>query len=187
MSLLSTTQRWGAVARLLHWIMAAGIIVNGVWGLWMVGIAPSMKKINVFALHKSIGLTLLALALLRLAWRLVDKHPKVEPAPRWQLLAARLTHVGLYGLILAIPLSGWWFNSASGYPLQWFKHFKVPALGGRDTDLAHIALAAHQYLFWLLVAALVLHIGAALKHHFVDRDNTLTRMLPLARRKPSSY
>ncbi len=184
MSALSNTQRWGTVARLLHWVMALGIIVNGAWGLWMVGLAPSMKKINIFALHKSIGLTLLALALLRLAWRMIDRHPQAEPAPRWQHLAARATHVGLYGLILAIPLSGWWFNSASGYPLQWFKRFNLPALGSHDSGLASIALAMHQYLFWLLIVVLVLHIGAALKHHYLDRDNTLARMLPFVRRRP---
>ncbi|MHC1480257.1 cytochrome b [Frateuria aurantia] len=184
MSVLSNTQRWGAVARIFHWVMALAIIVNGVWGLLMVAMAPSMSKIQVFALHKSIGLTVLALGLLRLAWRLFDHHPAAEPAPRWQQLAATLTHAGLYGLILAIPLSGWWFNSASGYPLQWFKRFNLPALGARNTDLAATAKNVHEYLFWLLVLVLVLHVGAALKHHYLDRDNTLLRMLPFARRKP---
>jgi cytochrome b561 len=181
MSLRSDGQRWGSAARFFHWIMALGILGNGVWGLLMTQMSPSMSKISVYALHKSIGLTVLALFLLRLLWRLFDRRPPDEPAPRWQQLAAHVTHGVLYLLIAAIPLSGWLFNSAHGYPLQWFKLFSVPALAAKNDDLAHLAHSVHLYLFWLLLLVLVAHVGAALKHHLIDRDNVLRRMLPFGR------
>jgi len=186
MRLRSDDRQWGAAIKFFHWVMALGILGNGVWGLLMVGMSPSMAKISVFALHKSIGLTLLALWLLRLAWRLGERAPPDEPMPRWQRWAAHATHVLLYLLIAAIPLSGWWFNSLHGYPLQWFKLFNLPALAAKNNDLARLAIAAHEYLFWLLVLVLVAHVGAAIKHHVFDRDNVLRRMLPFGRlRSPS--
>jgi cytochrome b561 len=184
MNLRSNHHQWGAVIKFFHWIMALGILGNGVWGLLMTGMSPSMSKISVYALHKSIGLTLLALLLLRLAWRMTERAPPDEPMPRWQRWTAHATHVLLYLLIAAIPLSGWWFNSLHGYPLQWFKLFNLPALAGKNPDLAHVAHAVHEYLFWLLLLVLVGHVGAALKHHVFDNDNVLRRMLPFGRPRP---
>jgi cytochrome b561 len=184
MSLRSNHRQWGAVIKFFHWIMALGILGNGVWGLLMTGMSPSMTKIGVYALHKSIGLTLLALLLLRLAWRITERAPPDEPMPRWQRRAAHATHVLLYVLIAAIPLSGWWFNSLHGYPLQWFKLFNLPALAAKNPELAHVAHAVHEYLFWLLLLVLVGHVGAALKHHVFDNDNVLRRMLPFGRPRP---
>ncbi|GLQ96908.1 cytochrome b [Dyella mobilis] len=181
MSLRSDNRQWGSVAKFFHWIVALGILANGVWGLLMTGMSPSMSKINVYALHKSIGLTILALFVLRVIWRLFDRAPPDEPAPRWQRLAAHATHVLLYGFVLALPLSGWLFNSLHGYPLQWFKLFNLPALAAKNQDLARTAHAAHEYLFYLLLLVLVAHVGAALKHHVFDQDNVLRRMLPFGR------
>ena len=181
MSLRSDNRQWGAVAKFFHWIVALGILGNGVWGLLMTGMSPSMSKINIYALHKSIGLTILALFALRVAWRLFDRAPPDEPAPRWQRLAAHATHVLLYGFILALPLSGWWFNSLHGYPLQWFKLFNLPALAAKNDELMHTAHAVHEYLFYLLLLVLIGHVGAALKHHVFDQDNVLRRMLPFGR------
>ncbi|MDE2157100.1 MAG: cytochrome b [Xanthomonadaceae bacterium] len=186
MSLRSNDRQWGAVARFFHWTMALGILGNGVWGLLMTEMKPSMSKISVYALHKSIGLTLLALLLLRLLWRSVDRRPPDEPAPRWQQRAAHLVHGVLYVLIAAIPLSGWWYNSLRGFALQWFKLFNLPALAGRNIDAAQFAHAVHEYLFWLLLLVLVAHVGAALKHHVFDRDNVLRRMLPFGRPRHDS-
>ena len=181
MSLRSDGRQWGSVAKFFHWVVALGILGNGVWGLLMTDMAPSMTKITVFALHKSIGLTILALFALRLAWRLYDRAPPDEPMPRWQRLAAHATHVLLYAFILAMPLSGWLFNSLHGYPLQWFKLFNLPALAAKNDDLSHLAGAVHEWLFYLLLLVLVAHAGAALKHHFFDQDNVLRRMLPFVR------
>jgi cytochrome b561 len=181
MSLRSNDRQWGSVAKFFHWITALLILGNGVFGLMMDLASTPMQKINWLALHKSIGLTVLALFLLRLLWRFGDKRPRDEPAPRWQHMAARATHAALYLLIVALPLSGWWFNSVAGKPLQFFKLFNLPALTEANHDVRRLTHELHEYLFWLLVLVLVSHIGGALKHHLIDRDNTLLRMLPFRR------
>ncbi|HUB88826.1 MAG TPA: cytochrome b, partial [Dyella sp.] len=145
----------------------------------------SMSKINIYALHKSIGLTVLGLFALRLAWRLYDGAPPDEPMPRWQRNMAHATHALLYLFILAMPLSGWLFNSLHGYPLQWFKLFNLPPLAAKNDALSHLAGEVHEWLFYLLLVVLAGHAGAALKHHFFDRDNVLRRMLPFARVRQS--
>lgn len=184
MPLKSDTNRWGAGARTLHWLMAVLIISLGIVGMYMTDLANSPQKIKIYALHKSIGLTVLALLLLRVAWRLADRRPADLPMPRWQALAARTVHALLYLLMFALPLSGWTYNSASGYPLQWFGLFNLPSLtGGAEPALKGLAHSVHEYGFYLLVLLLLAHVGAALKHHFIDRDDTLVRMLPLLRRR----
>lgn len=184
MSLRSDPSRWGLLARFFHWTMALAIIGNGLFGLLMDLAHGPMQKINWLALHKSIGLTVLALFLLRVLWRLVDRRPPDEPAPRWQQLSAHAVHGLLYVLMAAIPLSGWWFNSTSGKPLQWFKLFNLPALAAKSEPLADIAINVHATLFWILIALLIVHVGAALKHHVFDDDNVLRRMLPFGRPRP---
>ncbi|HEX5488119.1 MAG TPA: cytochrome b [Rhodanobacteraceae bacterium] len=165
--------------RAFHWLVAALILVQATIGLTMVDMGLTPAKVRVFALHKSIGLTILALVLLRIAWRLGERRPDDPSAtPPWQHRAARAMHLALYALILAIPLSGWWFNSASNAPLAWFGLFEVPSLtGGYAPVWKPRALLLHQALFWLLVALLVGHVGAALWHHFRQRDDVLLRML----------
>lgn len=183
MRLRSTEAGWGVLLRTFHWLIAALILIQAAIGLGMVQMGVTPAKVRVFALHKSIGLTILALALLRVAWRLGERRPAEPPAmPRWQRRAARAVHCALYALILAIPLSGWWFNSASNAPLAWFGLFPIPSLtGGYDPLWKPRALLAHQTLFWVLVGLLVVHVGAALWHHFVQRDEVLRRMLVGAR------
>lgn len=184
MALKSEANRWGAGARALHWIMAVLIICLGLVGLYMSDLPNSPQKIKIYAMHKSIGLTVLALLVLRLAWRMADRRPDEVPMPRWQALAARGVHGLLYVLMFALPLSGWLYNSASGYPLQWFSLFNLPSLsGGADPELKGLAHDIHVYGFYLLVLALLAHIGGALKHHFIDRDDALVRMLPRLRRR----
>lgn len=184
MKLRSNAYRWGAIAKFFHWTIALAILCNGVFGLSMDLAASPMQKINWLALHKSIGLTVLALALLRLLWRWRDGRPREAPAPRWQQWSARAVHALLYALIVAIPLSGWWFNSISGKPLQWFKQFNLPALVEKNDAMRHFAHGVHEYLFWFLLLVLVAHVGAALKHHVFDNDNVLRRMLPFAHLRP---
>lgn len=184
MALKSDDTRWGAAARTFHWLMAILIIVLGIVGLWMADQPNSLQKIKIYAIHKSVGLTVLALALLRLSWRLFDRRPRDVPMPAWQAYAAHATHALLYLLMLALPLSGWLYNSASGYPLQWFWSFNLPSLtGGADPALKAVAHAIHEWGFYVLVLLLLGHIGGALLHHFVEKDETLVRMLPLLRRR----
>ncbi|NII56545.1 cytochrome b [Luteibacter sp. SG786] len=186
MPLRSDHTRWSTVVKTFHWTMALLILGNGAFAYWMDGLKPSLHKINMFALHKSIGLTVLALFFLRLLWRAIDRRPPDEPAPGWQRVAAHVVHGFLYLLIVAIPLSGWAFNSAHGYPLQYFKLFNLPALVEKNEAWSEILENVHIYLFWFLLLVLVAHIGGALKHHVVDRDDTLRRMLPFGRAKRST-
>lgn len=183
MPLRSDTTRWSTVAKTFHWVMALLILGNGAFAFWMDGLKPSMHKIDMFALHKSFGLTVLALFLLRVLWRAIDRRPPDMPAPRWQQLAAHAVHGVLYLLIAAIPLTGWAFNSAHGFPLQYFKQFNLPALVEKNPALSDTLGTVHVWLFWLLLAVLVAHVGGALKHHVLDRDDTLRRMLPFGRAK----
>ena len=180
MQLRNPDHRWGAISMLLHWAIV-GLVGWLAWlGLTMVDMPPTPAKINAYALHKSLGLTLLALVTLRLAWRLFAGAPAPVPGtPAWQERIASATHWALYVLMFAIPISGWVFNSASGYPLQWFKAFNLPAIAGRSEELAALSVQVHEYAFWLLLLLVVAHAGAALHHHLFKGDDTLRRMLPV--------
>jgi len=171
--------RWGAVSIGLHWLVALGILGLVLVGLFMTEMPTSLNKVKVYALHKSIGITVLGLMLVRLVWRLMAGRPAPASAlPAWQEWAARLTHAGLYLGVFAMTISGWVYNSASNFPLRWFNLVSLPSLVEPDPELKAQALLVHQGALWLLLALICLHVGAALKHHFLDRDATLRRMLP---------
>ena len=178
MSLRNPLDRWGPVSQAFHWAIVALLLVMAYLGLTMTDLPTSAHKANVYALHKSIGLTVLALAALRLLWRLYAGRPRGLPMPRWQERVAALTHAALYLLLFAIPLSGWLINSTSGYPLRWFGLVRVPAIASRDAALNALAKDLHETLFWALAVVAALHAAAALWHHAVQRDATLARMLP---------
>jgi cytochrome b561 len=181
-ALRSTSVRWGAVARFFHWSVALLIVAQATIGLYMIGLPLSLAKLKIFLLHKSLGLTVFALVLLRLVWRLYDARP-LPPAgmANWQQRVARLTHLALYLLLVVMPLSGWVYNSASGFPLPWFGLFQLPAIAPTSKPLASAALLVHKTAFWSLLALLALHVGAALDHHWRVGDDVLRRMLPFAK------
>lgn len=175
----NTDERWGPVSQALHWLIVLLILVQGGIGLFMTEMRNSPGKIETYALHKSIGLTLLALVALRLLWRLYAGSPlAVAGMPRWQHRIAGLTHALLYALLVALPLSGWLFNSAAGFPLQWFGFFNLPDLAAADQDLRELAGDLHEWLFWALLAIALVHAAAAVYHHLFQQDATLARMLP---------
>lgn len=175
----NTRVRWGAVSQCLHWLIALLIVAIAVIGLTMGDLPNSPRKVSVYALHKSLGLTVLALAALRLAWRLHAGAPTHLPGtPGWQRWAASATHVLLYALMFLMPLTGWLLNSAAGYPLQWFGLFNLPALAAENPYLREQAEALHETGFWLLLVLVLGHAGAALYHHAFQGDDTLRRMLP---------
>lgn len=179
MPMRNTTERWGWVTIGIHWLTVLAVLGLVIVGLVMQELPNSPTKIQVYALHKSVGLTVLALTLLRLLWRLVAGAPPPVPGtPRWQVLAAQATHGALYVLLLAMPLSGWLYNSASGFPLKWFGLFGLPKLSGYDAEVKAFALEMHEWGFIALLALVALHAGAALWHHYSHRDATLARMLP---------
>lgn len=182
MPIKNTREQWGTVSKTLHWLIVLLILTMAWIGLRMGDMPSGPDKITTYAMHKSIGITILALVLLRIGWRLYAGAPDAVPGtPRWQERSAVLTHLMLYGLLLAMPLSGWILNSASGFPLQWFGLVNLPAIAGKDHDLHEVAEDVHEWLFWAMVALAVLHAAAAFYHHLFQRDATLTRMLPTRR------
>ncbi|GAB3031039.1 cytochrome b [Oleiagrimonas citrea] len=180
MPLRNESDRWGAVPQLFHWLIVLLILGQGVLGLVMVELPKRPSVFAVYNLHKSIGLTILALAVLRLLWRVFDRRPKPVPMPRWQHLGAEIMHWALYVLLFAVPLSGWLFDSATGLrPLFWWGVLRMPSLtGGAAPHLRELFEELHEVLFWALIALAALHAAAAIKHHLIDRDDTLRRMLP---------
>ncbi len=179
MSLKNTPDRWGSVSQLLHWLVVILILVMAYLGLTMEDLPSGPDKIKTYALHKSIGITILGLVSLRLLWRIYagTPHP-VSGTPAWQERIASLTHWAIYGLLFAMPLSGWVVNSAAGFPLQWFGMVNLPHIVGRDHDLHELAEDAHEIMFWALAWLVAAHAGAAFYHHIFQRDATLARMLP---------
>ncbi len=169
---------WGRFSIALHWLTFVLIVGLAVVGLTMGDLPTGKLKLQVFALHKSFGLTVLGLTALRIAWRLLERRPKLMPGPLWQRGVAAITHYGLYALLLLVPFSGWWYNSTAGFPLKWFGLFKLPPLGEFDRALKQQAKDTHEFLFWVLAATIALHAAAALWHHYRVRDRTLARMLP---------
>jgi cytochrome b561 len=191
MPIRNDADRWGWISLGIHWITVAMVLGLVVVGLVMQELPNSPNKFEIYKLHKIFGITVLGLTVLRLVWRLFAGAPApVAGTPRWQSAIASATHGVLYLILLAMPISGWLYHSASGYPprnLSWFGLFKLPALSPRDDALKDFALAAHEWLFIALAAIVTVHALAALKHHYIDRDRTLARMLPLAKPAPKPH
>lgn len=181
MSRLPAVVRYTLPAIALHWIIALLIVGGFAVGLYMTGLKLSPEKLKLYAWHKWSGITVLTLAMLRVFWRWTHPAPPPLPGqPIWQRRAADLAHRALYVLMLAIPLSGWLYSSASGYPVVMFgvKALQLPDLVAKDKALASLLKLAHETLNWTLAAVVTAHVAAALKHAVVDRDGTLARMLP---------
>ena len=184
MTLKNTDARWGAVSQSFHWLIVLLILGVAIVGLTMGELPRTPQYFWVYTAHKSMGITILVLMVLRLSWRLYAGTPAPVPGtPKWQAAVASLTHWALYGIALAMPLSGWLYDSASGLrPFRFFGLFDMPKLVAPDEPLADAAHDAHELLFWVLVVLVVAHVGAALYHHLFLRDATLSRMLPQRRR-----
>lgn len=179
--------RWGPVSQAFHWLSAALLVAIATVGLVMEDMPNSPDKIGMYALHKSLGLTLLAIVVLRLLWRFMHPVPADMPGlSAWVRRGAAAVHWGLYALMLAMPLTGWMLNSAEGFPLQWFRLFNLPAIAPESEALADLAEGLHENGFWVLVALVAGHVLAALYHHLFLGDGTLHRMLPGRRRPPES-
>lgn len=179
--------RYSAVAIALHWVIAAAILAMLAMGLIMAhgGLAPA-DKFKIYQLHKSVGLTILALVVVRLLWRLTHRPPPL-PAdmPAWEQHAAEGTHGVLYLFMLGLPLAGWALVSVAplNLPTLWFGLFRVPDLSfltalASKPVLAPIFTAIHRYGAYVLIAILALHVGAALRHYLVVHDFVLQRMVP---------
>jgi cytochrome b561 len=173
-------QRYTGTAIALHWLIALLIVGAFTLGLVMTdipGISPA--KLRYYSWHKWAGVTVLLLACLRLLWRLKNRPPEFpEAMPAWQRRAAHSLHQLLYLFIFAVPLSGYFYTLAAGFPVVYFGLFQLPVVIAKNKALADTLQPIHYWLNMAMAALVVLHVLAALKHHFVDRDATLRRMLP---------
>ncbi len=171
--------RYRLPAQILHWVSALAIICGVSLGVAMVNVAQGPLQNQLFDLHRSFGALILALTGVRLLWRLYSPpQPMVVDMPAWQERAARVTHVALYMLLFAVPLVGWAGTSAFGAAIRVFGLFTLPMILEENKPLADVLLKLHMALAFTLCALFVMHIGAALHHHFIRKDDTLRRMLP---------
>ncbi len=173
-------RRYGAVSRIFHWLVAGLLVFQVPLAYVMIEQPLSPAKLGNYALHKSVGLTIFTLMVLRLAWKLLTPGPPLPPAlPRWQRVTARLTQGLLYVVLLLMPLTGWLNSSAANIPVSFFSLFTLPNLVAPDEALQQAFEAAHRSQSYLLFTLASLHVAAALWHHFVRRDEVLRTMLPL--------
>ncbi|TAK54438.1 MAG: cytochrome b [Gammaproteobacteria bacterium] len=163
----------------LHWLIAALIFTTFPLGVYMHELPLSPTRVELYSYHKWIGVTILLLAVIRVAWR--ASHPAPPPVagtPAWQRITAAATHHLLYLLVIIIPVSGWLMSSAKGVPTVWLGLVPLPDLVGKNEDLGELLEEVHETLNFLLLLLVVVHLVGALKHRFIDRDEVMARMLP---------
>jgi cytochrome b561 len=182
MQLRNTNKSYGIIAQSLHWLLAALVFVQLGLGLYAAGLPVSLARLQWLSRHKSLGLAILVLVFLRLAWRSMNRPPALpDSMPRWQRGAAATTHWLLYALLVLAPLAGWMHASAAGLSVNWFGLFQVPDLLPQQPELSKLLKAAHRVCVALLALLVLGHVGVALRHALVLRDGVMHRMLP---RKP---
>ncbi|MBS1191418.1 MAG: cytochrome [Rhodocyclaceae bacterium] len=171
--------RYTGTAIALHWLLAILIAGSFGLGLYMHDLPLSPWKLKLYSWHKWAGVTIFLLAVARLAWRAGHRPPPLPAGmPRWQQVAADAVHHVLYLLMLVVPLTGWLMSSAEGVQTVWFGVLPLPDLVGKNEALGDLLQAVHKYLNFGFAALVAIHVAAALKHHLVDRNDVLVRMLP---------
>ncbi|MCY1423703.1 hypothetical protein D3C76_136840 [compost metagenome] len=171
--------RYTCTAIGLHWLMALGLIGTFALGYYMPDLALSPTKLKLYSWHKWAGVTLFFLVLLRLAWRLGHRPPPLPARmPAVLQLTSHALHWLMYALMIAIPLSGWLMSSAKGFQTVWFGVLPLPDLLGKDKAMGDALTELHEALNFTLLGLVIVHTGAAVKHHLIDHDDVLMRMLP---------
>lgn len=171
--------RYTSTAIWLHWLIALLILGTAALGLYMVDLKLSPWKLKLYSWHKWIGVTIWLLVLVRIVWRATHRPPDPPAMPTWQRAAAAVSHMLLYVLMVVIPLTGWLFSSASGFPVVYLGVIQLPDLVAKDKEFAELFQSWHACLNFTLLAVVAMHALAALKHHLFDRDTVLHRMLPV--------
>lgn len=171
--------RYGLLAQGLHWLSAGLMLVMLPLGFYMADLPLGQQKFDLYQFHKSLGLTVLLITLVRIGWRVASPPPAMPASMAgWERAAAHATHVGLYVLLIAQPLVGFLHSNAANFPIVWWGVVPLPALIGANEPLAEVLVSLHAVFGIAFVAVLGLHIGAALGHHLIKRDDVLRRMLP---------
>ena len=177
MNTISTVPaRYTGTAIALHWLMALMIVGSLAVGTYMVDLPFSVSRLKLYNWHKWAGVLILALSAARLLWRLTHQPPADLPMPDWQRRAAHGAHLALYALFFAVPLMGWAYSSAAGFPIVLFGVLPLPDFVSPDRALAEALKPWHGWLAKTLAAVVLLHVAGALKHHVIDRDGLLRRM-----------
>ncbi|HUS23459.1 MAG TPA: cytochrome b [Candidatus Binatia bacterium] len=175
--------RYTRTAQLLHWLIALALFFSFSLGLSMADMPVSPKRLQLFSYHKWIGVTVFALVMLRLAWRLFHAPPPLPPTMRpWEMRIADVTHHLLYLFLFAMPLTGWLMSSAKGFQTVWLGVLPLPDLLSKNPPLGEALEVVHKWLAWMFLGLIGMHVAAAIKHAVIDRDEVLWRMLP--RRRP---
>jgi len=168
--------RYTRTAITLHWLIAALIICALSLGWIMTDLEVSPLRLRMFNWHKWVGVTILVLVIIRLLWRLTHRPPPMLPMPAWQRISANTVHGALYVLLLLQTFSGWIYSNAAGYQVVYLGLIPLPNLVQKNKETADVLMERHEFLAWTLLIVVLLHVLAALKHHFVDGDTTLKRM-----------
>jgi cytochrome b561 len=172
----STVRRYSSPAIALHWVLALAIIANFALGIYMHELPVSPSRLKLYNYHKWAGITILALSALRLLWRLTHRAPPDVPMPAWQARAAHAIHGLFYVLFFAVPLSGWAYSSAAGFPVVVFGVVPLPDFVPKGKELADTLKGLHKILTLSMGALVLAHIAAAMKHQWIDRDGLMARM-----------
>jgi cytochrome b561 len=175
--------RYSTTAMVIHWLAALMILCAIAMGIYMAGLAVTPTKLKLYNWHKWLGISILALSCLRLVWRMTHRPPQDLPMPVWQQQAAHATHWVMYALFLAVPLAGWTYTSATGFPVVVFGVLPLPDLVAPDQHLAKLLKTVHVSLALTLGGFIALHVAAVAKHQFLSRDRILSRMLPFESKK----
>ncbi len=175
--LKNTTNKYGVVAKGFHWLLFLMLAFSVVVGNFLAAMPKGTEKLEAAGMHKSFGAILLMLIMARLIWRLINVTPKdPEDTPAIQNFLAHAMHWVLYGFMFAQPLSGILMSQSAGVPVSFFGLFEFPIFLSKDPSLAEFFRAAHGVIWILLVLAVIGHIGAALYHHFIQKDDVLKKM-----------
>ncbi len=172
-------QRYSRLSIIFHWLIALLIIAAFALGTVMTDMKISPTKLQYYSWHKWLGVTILALVAIRLLTRLFGGAPAYpDTMKKWEKQAANGTHIALYLLMFAVPLSGYFYTSAAGYPVVYLGLFELPTIIGPNPELKPILKELHEVLTTILLVVVSLHMAAALKHYFIDKDGIFQRMLP---------
>jgi cytochrome b561 len=182
-----TDRRYTSTAQTLHWLIALLIVLQFGLAKMAAHLPLGMRKLSLLAEHKSVGMTLLILAVVRLAWRFTHAPPPLPAQmPRVEQWLAKASHFSFYVILFAMPLSGWLMSSAKNYSVSWFGWFTWPNLIGKNEAAFNFLRSTHDALSYVLFSIAILHILAALKHHFWNKDDVLLRMLPFTKPEKKS-